>query len=151
MARALNRLLADMKIMIIGSMSFVKDMIAIKKDLSKLEHKASIPLGTEPHQKDSSFVDNLEENLKFCIKNNVMKRNFDLVAQSDAVLVLNHKKNGVDGYIGVSVLMEMAIAHHLNKKIFILNNIPHFKDVRWAHEVAIIQPTIINGDLTKIN
>ncbi len=139
-----------MKIMIIGSMSFIKDMIKIKKDLDKLGHKASIPLGTEPHQKDNSFVDNLEENLEFCIKNNVMKRNFDLVAQSDAVLVLNHKKNGVDGYIGVSVLMEMAIAHHLDKKIFISNNIPHFRDARWAHEVAILQPTVINGDLEKI-
>ncbi len=139
-----------MRIMVIGSMSFIKDMIKIKKDLDKLGHKASIPLGTEPHQKDSSFVDNLEENLEFCIKNNVMKRNFDLVAQSDAVLVLNHKKNGVDGYIGVSVLMEIAIAHHLNKKIFIFNAIPHFRDKRWAHEVAIMQPIIINNDLTKI-
>lgn len=140
-----------MKIMILGSMSFIKDMIAVKKALDKLGYKASIPLGTEPHQKDSSFVDSLEENLKFCIKNNVMKGNFDLVAKNDAVLVLNHRKNGIDGYIGVSVLMEMAIAHHLNKKIFIYNNIPHFNDVRWAHEVTIIQPKIINGDLTKIN
>ncbi len=139
-----------MKIMIIGSMSFIKDMITVKKDLDKLGHKASIPLGAEPHQKDSSFVDNLEEDLEFCIKNNVMKRNFDLVAGSDAVLVLNHKKNGVSGYIGISALMEMAIAHHLNKKIFILNSVPHFKDVRWAHEVTIMQPIIINNDLTKI-
>ncbi len=139
-----------MKIMIIGSMSFVRDMIAIKKDLDRMGHKAAIPLGTEPHQKDNSFVDSLEENLEFCIKNNVMKRNFDLVAKNDAVLVLNHKKNRIGGYIGASVLMEMAIAHHLNKKIFIFNNIPHFKDVRWAHEVSIMQPKIIDGDLTRI-
>ena len=137
--------------MIVGSMSFIKDMIRIKGELDKLGHKVSIPHGTQPHQRDSSFVDNLKENLEFCIKNNIMKRNFDLVVENDAVLVLNHKKNGVDGYIGTSVLMEMAIAHHLDKKIFILNKIPDFRKERWAHEVAIMQPTILNGDLVRIN
>lgn len=131
-------------------MSFIKDMIKIKDGLDKLGHKAFIPHGTEPHQTDGTFVDSLKENLEFCIKNNVMRRNFDLVAESDAILVLNHKKNGTDGYIGVSVLMEMAIAHHLGKKIYLFNQIPSFEKVRWAHEVSIMQPTIINGDLTKI-
>lgn len=131
-------------------MSFLHDMLKIKKELDKLGHQASIPYGTEPHFKDRTFVNNLEKNFQFCIKNNVMKKNFDLVAENDAVLVLNHKKNGVDGYIGVSALMEMAIAHHFNKKIFILNKIPHFNQVRWAHEVAIMQPVIIDGDFDKI-
>lgn len=27
---------------------------------------------------------------------------------------------------------------------------PHFSDARWAQEVAIMQPEIINGDLSKI-
>lgn len=131
-------------------MSFIKDMIITKEKLDKLGHKASIPHGTEPHQADGSFVDSLKENLEFCVENNVMKRNFDLVSESDAILVLNHKKNGIDGYIGVSVLMEMAIAHHLNKKIFLLNKIPHFDKARWAHEVSIIQPMILEGDFAKI-
>lgn len=131
-------------------MSFIKNIIKAKKDLDKLGHKASIPHGTEPHQKDDSFTDNLEDNMDFCIKNNVMKRNFDMVADSDAILVLNHKKNGVNGYIGASVLMEMAIAHHLNKKIFLLNKTPQFRNARWAHEVTIMQPVIIDGDFAKI-
>lgn len=139
-----------MKIMICGSMSFIKEILKAKKELDKLGYKASIPIGTEPHQKDSSFVDSLGENLKFCIENNVMKRNFDLVAQNDAILVVNHKKNGIDGYLGVSVLMEIAVAHYLGKKIFLLNKIPHFNKVRWAHEVAIMRPMILDGDFDKI-
>lgn len=131
-------------------MSFIKNIVKIQKELEKLGHEAVIPHGTQPHQKDSKFVDNLEGNLKFVVQNNVMKRNFDLVAKSDAILVVNNRKNGVDGYIGVSVLMEMAIAHHLNKKIFVLNKIPHFREERWAHEVMIMQPVIVNGDLSKI-
>lgn len=136
--------------MICGSMSFIQDILHAKKKLSKLGHKASIPVGTEPHQKDKNYVDKLEDNMKYCIDNNVMKRNFDMVANNDAILVINHKKNGVNGYLGVSVLMEMAVAHHLNKKIFLLNKTPHFGDVRWAHEVAIMRPVILDGDFAKI-
>lgn len=131
-------------------MSFIKDIVKAQKELEKLGHEAFIPEGVEPHLKDKNFVDNLEENLEFVIKNNVMKKNFDLVAKNDAILVLNNRKNGVDGYIGTSVLMEMAIAYHLNKKIFVLNRIPHFRKERWAHEAIIMHPVILNGELERI-
>lgn len=131
-------------------MSFVHDMIKMKRRLNKLGHKVSIPFGTELHLTDKDFVDKLEENLKRCIKNNVMKTNFDLVAKHEAILVLNHEKNNTDGYIGISVLMEMAVAHHLDKKIFLFNPYPDYNKFRWAHEVAIMQPTVINGNLKKI-
>lgn len=98
-----------MKIMICGSMAFIKDILNVKKKLDRLGHTALIPFGTEPHLIDSK------------------------------------------GYIGVPVLMEMAVAHYLNKKAFILNAIPHFDKHRWAQEVKIMQPIIIHGDLNKIN
>lgn len=131
-------------------MAFIEDIIQFKKDLDKLGHNASIPHGTEPHQEDGRFVDNLKSNLDFCITNNIMRRNFDMVVDNDAILVINKKRNGVRGYIGVSVLMEMAIAHHFNKKIFVLHKVPDYRKIRWAHEVEIMQPIILNGDITKI-
>jgi len=131
-------------------MSFIGDIIKAKNKLNKLGHKASIPCGTKPHQKDSAFVDNLKGNMEFCIKNNVMKKNFNLIAENNAILVLNYKKNGINGYIGISVLMEMAVAYHLNKKIFLLNKTPHFNKFRWAHEVAIMRPVILGGNFDKI-
>lgn len=136
--------------MIIGSMAFIKNMISLKNKLEKLGHKASIPYGTEPHQNDSNFVESLKANLEYCIQNNVMKSNFDMVTEHDAVLVVNKKRKGVKGYVGVSALMEMAIAHHFDKKIFVLHKIPHYNKVRWAHEVMIMQPKFINSNLTKI-
>ncbi|MDO8657469.1 MAG: hypothetical protein Q7K55_01915 [Candidatus Levybacteria bacterium] len=139
-----------MKIMICGSMAFAKDMVKIKNQLAKMGHQANLPHGTEPHLKDKEFVDKLDDNYEYCIKNNIMKKCFDQVAESDAVLVLNLTRNGVDGYIGVSALMEMGVAHHLNKKIFLFNKIPDYKNQRWAHEVSIMQPKILDGDLTKI-
>lgn len=140
----------SMKIMILGSMAFIKDIVNVKKQLDNLGHTALIPHGTEPHLIDNKFVEKLGDNLEYCIKNNIMKKNFDMVEQSDAILVLNPKRNSTEGYIGVSVLMEMAVAHHLNKNIFIFNDIPHYDKARWAQEVMIMQPIFINRDLTQI-
>jgi len=72
------------------------------------------------------------------------------VAESDGVVVLNKKRKGVDGYIGVSALMEMAVAHHLNKKIFLMYPYPDFNKHRWAQEVGIMQPVILHEDLKGI-
>ena len=132
-------------------MAFTHEMIKLKDDLIALGHSADIPMGAEPHMNDKSFVDNLDGNLEFCIKNDIMRKNFDFISQHDAVLVINHKRNDIEGYIGVSALMELGVAHFLRKKIFLLNPVPDFKQHRWAHEVEIMQPIVLNGDLTKIN
>lgn len=136
--------------MIIGSMKFAQEMVKIKKELDKLGHNAFIPIGTKPHLEDKGFVENLDGNLEYCITHDVMRRNFQQVSDCDAVLVLNYRRSGVEGYIGVSALLEMGVAHFLKKKIFLMQKTPHYKKERWAHEVAIMQPIIINGDLTKI-
>jgi len=136
--------------MIIGSMAFVKDMVAVQKELQSLGHDVSIPADSDPHLQDADFVDSLTANVAFCIENNTMKRNFDMVAAHDAVLVLNHRRNDIDGYIGTSALLEMGIAHFHGKKLFLYNAQPDYNLVRWAHEVAIMQPVILDEDLSKI-
>ncbi len=140
-----------MKIAIIGSMKFAEDMIKIQQQLNELGHTALVPLGTEPHLEDKEFAEDLDGNLEWCITHDIMRRNFQQVANSDAVLVLNYKRNGVQGYIGISALLEMGVAHFLRKKIFLIQETPNFTDARWAHEVAIMQPIIIKGDLRKIS
>lgn len=139
-----------MKLMISGSSKFAKEMFELQDKLLKLGHTAVAPLGMEPHLADPTFFDNLEDNLEFCIKNDIMRKNFNQLAEQDAVLVFNKEKNGIQGYMGVSTLMEAGIAHFLHKKIFIMYDIPDFNDHRWAHEVSIMQPIFIHGDLTKI-
>ncbi len=136
--------------MICGSMAFAKDMLATKKKLEALGHDSLVPPDIEEHIRDKRLVDNLEKNFAHATERDVMKRSFQLVAQSDAILVLNLKRKGIDGYIGTSALMEIGLAYYLGKKIFLFNPIPHYNDVRWAHEVTIMQPTIIHGDLNKI-
>ncbi len=136
--------------MIIGSMTFAKEMLETKERLEKLGHSVIVPYDTDTHIKDSCLIDNLDEDLKHLTKNDILKKCFDLVAQSDAVLILNHPKNNIDGYMGTSTLIETGIAYHLNKKIFLLNNIPASEKHRWAHEVRAMKPILINGDISKI-
>ncbi len=140
-----------MKIMVIGSMTFAKEMLQTKQELEKLGYTAEIPFDVEHHLEDEGAIDDLERNFRYCIEQDVVRKGFQQVADADAVLVLNIPKNGISGYIGTSALMEMGIAHWLHKKIFLLNEPPQDTEHRWAHEVKIMQPTILHGDLTKIS
>ncbi|MFA6522241.1 MAG: hypothetical protein WCT24_01450 [Patescibacteria group bacterium] len=140
-----------MKIMLCGSMSFAKEMLDVQAQLSKMGHEVFVPCDAELHVEDSGLIDDLTVDRAHLIENNVMKRCFDLLAQSDSVVFLNYPKNGVDGYIGTSSLMEMGLAYYLGKEIFLLFAHPNPEDHRWAHEVASFQPTILHGDFDALN
>lgn len=136
--------------MICWSMTFAKEMTDTKRKLEDLGHSVFVPSDIESYLKDPSLIDNLEENYKHTIEKDVLRNCFNLVAKSDAILVLNYAKNKIKGYVGTSALMEIGLAYYFGKKIFLLNPMPKPKDARWAHELAIIQPVVINGDLAKI-
>lgn len=140
-----------MNIMICGSMSFSKEMLETKKQLEELGHKAEVSLDTQQVADGEHNNEDLEADYEHCIRTNVLRESFKQIQKSDAILVLNHPKNNIKGYIGTSSLMEIGIAYHYGKKIFLLNEPPHFTEHRWAHEIKIIQPTILNGDLKLIN
>ena len=139
-----------MKIMICGSMTFAKKIVELKHGLEALGHTVSVPADVDAHVKDSGFLDDLERDFKYCVETDIMRICMSLVAQSDAVLVANYPKNGVDGYIGTATLMELGLAHYLNKKIFLLFPTPHVREARWAHEVRIFKPVVLNGGLNGV-
>ena len=80
-------------------------------------------------------------------KNEAMKTHFSKVAWADAVLVLNCDKNNVKGYVGANTLIEMGIALHLGKKIFLMNQIP---ELSCKEEILGMKPVVISGDLGNI-
>jgi hypothetical protein len=81
-------------------------------------------------------------------KAKLMHGHFDKVAAGDAILVVNDEKHGVPGYIGVNVLMEMGLAFHLNKPIYVLY--PVAEESPAYEEVMGMGSIILDGDLTKI-
>lgn len=81
-------------------------------------------------------------------KAELMRGHFNEIEKGDAILVVNDEKHGVPGYIGPNVLMEMGLAFHLHKPIYVLNSVR--RDMPVYEEVIGMESTIIGGDLRKI-
>ena len=82
---------------------------------------------------------------------NIDKSCFQKVADSEALLVLNYPKNGVSGYVGGATLMEIGLARHFDKKIFLLHDLPSEDELRYALEIKLTRPIILQGDIATIN
>ncbi len=136
--------------LICGSMAFAKEMLEAKKKLEEMGHEVEAPTDAQQIVDGLHDSNDLEADYKHCTENDIIRTHFKMIEQSDAILVLNHNKNGINGYVGASSLMEIGLAYHLGKKIFLLNSPPHNSEQRWAHEIRIMQPIILNGDLDKI-
>ena len=136
-----------MEFMICGSMHFAKEMLEAQKTLQALGHMARVPSDI------NECLENPELNMDFdyCVRTNIDKKDFQQVADSEAILVLNYPKQGIEGYVGGATLMEIGLARHLDKKIFLLHDVPSQDILRYALEIKITKPIILNGDLTKIN
>ena len=135
-----------MKITICGSLAFANEMLKLEKELKKLWHEVIIPADT------NSFLDwqindwwiNPELARKW------MLNHYNNIKESDSILVCNLDKKGVKWYIGWATLIEMWVACHRNKKIFLLNDIPSENEIRYVQEIKLMQPIIINNQLDLI-
>lgn len=87
------------------------------------------------------------EAIKRKIDNDYINAHYKYIKQSEAVLILNYDKDGVENYIGGNSLLEMGFAFTLNRDIFLLNAIP---DMPYTSEIAAMQPIVIDQDIEKI-
>ena len=79
------------------------------------------------------------------------KQSEETIKNMDAVLVLNYDKNK-DGetyknYIGGATFLEMYDAFRLNKKIFLINDIP---EGMLFDEIEGFNPTVLNGNINLV-
>ena len=146
-----------MKITICGSIAFYDEMTNVKEKLESLGHEVKLP----PHEvRDGSekmipVIDYYNKRKKanesdvwiWDAKEEAMKNHFDKVVWADAILVLNQDKNNISGYVGGNTLLEMGLAMHFNKKIYLLNEIPK---ISYKEEILAMKPILIAGDLSKI-
>ncbi|OGI17570.1 MAG: hypothetical protein A3J63_04230 [Candidatus Moranbacteria bacterium RIFCSPHIGHO2_02_FULL_40_12b] len=146
-----------MKITICGSIAFYEKMQETQKILEEMGHEVDIP--PCELKDDSGNIISIQEYYKirkagsedekwiWDRKKWAMKKHFDKVVWADAILVLNYAKNNIDGYIGANTLIEMGLALHLDKSIYLLNPIP---EISCKEEILGMQPIILSGDLSKI-
>lgn len=146
-----------MKITICGSIAFIDEMQEAKLQLEKLGHEVKLP----PSEISDEHGDAIPVKDYYAIrkattatdgwiwdrKEQAMRNHFNKVLWADAILVLNHDKNNIPHYIGANTLLEMGLAFHHGKKIFLLNPIP---TISYTEELLGMRPTIINGELSLI-
>jgi len=131
-------------------MTFATKMKETKNQLEKLGFEVLVTKDLEHVIANPNITADLDLDLQHCIEEDIFGDFLKLIEQSDALLVLNYPKNGIDGYIGTSVIIEMGVGFYLHKKLYLINELPDYHEVRWAHEIAMMQPTCIEGDLKKI-
>ncbi len=140
-------------ITICSSASFFKEALGVEEELRKIGFKVKLPYTATKMKKTGDFrVETYKTWFKdpnnYSRKTWLVKNHFRKVIDSDAVLVTNYKKKEIPGYIGGNTLIEMAIAFHYKKPIYILN--PISKKLMYEEEIYALQPIFLNGDLMKI-
>lgn len=140
-----------MKIVICASSVFANRMVEFKEKLEQLGHKIYL----HDHyiaQGKGGMKDLVErmgrEHAKVKKEFDYLRYHYQEIKQVGAVLVLNFDRKGIKNYIGANTFLEIGIAHVLNKKIFILNNLPDQKYIK--DEIEAIDPVVLSGNLTKI-
>lgn len=136
-----------MKIVICGSMSSACQMVDAKKELLRNNHEVILPVNTEQYAEKVLAEESAQESTKNKIEKDLIRDYYEKIKKADAVLVINVDKRGVIGYIGGNSFLEMGFAHVLNKKIFILNEIPK---MIYTDEILAMQPVMLKGDLSRI-
>jgi len=141
-------------IAICGSLNFSYEMDGLAKELRKLGFEVHIPISAEKIIKGEFSLDEIKkekEDGKFserAIKYDSIRAYWKIIEGADAILIANYDKKGISNYIGGNSFLEMGFAHILNKKIYLLNNIP---DMIYSDEIKAIQPIILGGNLGLIS
>lgn len=144
-----------MKITICGSISSSPKMIEVANELAGFGHTVELPFSTRRIMNGELTLDeylkeveiNGDKKFRKEADVDVIKEHYEFIKNSDAILVVNIDKNGIENYIGGNVLMEIGFAYVLGKKIFPLNPIP---EMGYKDEIIAMKPIILNGDLSKI-
>jgi diphthamide synthase subunit DPH2 len=143
-----------MKITICSSIDFTYEVKEIANKLEKAGHEVEIPLTSQRILRGEMTLEEFKEEKEqngdgFVRKvmDDVIRRYFEIIKNSDAVLVVNCEKNGTENYIGGNTFLEMGFAHVLRKKIYLLNPIP---ESSYRDELVAMQPVVLNGGLEKI-
>jgi len=154
-----------MKVTICGSIGFYKEMEEVRAQLTKLGHEVKIPeLALEvPEQfgggkkvyfgqyiENNGGIDAFSPNHEIWdLKEGAINDHYAKIDWADAILVINHEKRGIAGYVGGNTLIEMGVAFYQKKPIFILN--PVSSELSYKQEIYGMKPVLLSGNLALIS
>lgn len=140
------------KIAICASVSFYESVVEVKNILSQAGFDVLIPEVAAQMEKENNF-DIEAYSSEFASTDSLAKKalmdaHFDLIRQSDGVLILNKTKHGQTGYIGPNVLMELTVGYISKKPLFLFTapseQLPAYR------EIIALQPMVLDGKLELI-
>lgn len=135
------------------SASFYKQALDVQAKLEKQGFKVKIPHTADKMKKSGDFDIRtyktwFKNSSDYKKKTKFMRQHFKKVLECDAILVLNYEKDGVEGYIGGNGLMEMALAFHYRKPIYVFN--PVFDTSPFYEEILGMNPVFLDGALENL-
>ncbi len=146
-----------MKITICGSITFIEEMNAAKEKLQALGHHVEMPPLEIPDNTGKMIPVKLYWEIRKSANENevwvwdrkaeAIRNHFEKIVWANGILILNLDKNGVSNYIGANTFLEMGLAFHYKKPIYLLNPIP---EISYKEEILGMKPIAINGDFALI-
>lgn len=135
-----------MTICICGSLSHYAHIVDIKQSLEQRGCNVLIPWGVEEISAGRLNPQSLAA-FKHSNQTHAIKRHYEKICASNAILVVNEEKNGINNYIGGNTLMEMGFAFVLDKPLYLLNPIP---EISYREEIVAMNPVVLEGKLERI-
>ncbi|MBI4981402.1 hypothetical protein HZC30_07670 [Candidatus Woesearchaeota archaeon] len=132
-----------MKIAICGSMTLAQKMLEAERELRARGHKVILPEFVQEYAALENAEERHSESARNKVQSDLIRRYYQKIMESDAVLVVNGERHGIQNYIGGNAFLEMGFAHVLVKGIYLLNPVP---EMIYTDEIKAMQPIVINGD-----
>lgn len=130
-------------------MAFYKDVVLMGEKLEAKGWKVLYPITALEMKKKNDFnVNHFKKHITVAKKRELIRLHFEKIKQADAILVVNKTKNGIRGYIGPNVLMEIGLAFDLGIDTYLLH--PFNRGHSFHEELTAIAPTILGGKLDKL-
>jgi hypothetical protein len=128
---------------ICGSMSFIDDMEGLRAILRSAGFAVTTPVRGER----KIGLSNIDDDEAMIIKRRYIDGYLDEIRKSDAVLIANYPKNGIEGYVGANALMEAAFGYALGLPVILL-----FEPgpQRCRLEIRSIMQECLDGDPSQL-
>jgi hypothetical protein len=135
------------KVIICGSIRAADEIRSAQDKLEKNGFTVEIPEGVKNIDEWKKAGVEVKEQAERKIRLDLIRGYYETMKDYDIVLVINPEKDGIGGYIGGNTLIEMAFAHVLDKKLYVLFELP---DMKYSSEIVAMQPTVLNGDVNAL-
>lgn len=137
-------------IFLCASMAFYRELVEIEKKLDERGFTVKIPISAQVMKEKHDFeVSHFKDAFTHGEKSEFIHKNFQEITSSDSILVINDEKNGIKGYIGANVLMEIGIAFYFKKKIYIWNDVE--QGAPYREELNAFDVKFINQNISSIS